>query len=315
MNMKKILLFALLGAVFSAAMADRPAIQTPSSGKIDRIYMYSPQMRDSVTVDVWLPEEYAGSPERRWPVLYMHDGQNLYDAATTWNRQSWEIDSVVSSLASRREIDVPIIVGVHSVADKRVGELMPQKAFKAHPELLDSMSAYFGGLEVCGDAYADFVVNTLRPEIDRRYRTLSDPDHTLVMGSSMGGLMSVYMLCEYPEVFGGAGCLSTHWIGRVEDAAKGDYRFAQAIYDYLEARLPRDRSHRLYFDRGTETIDAYYGYCDDRVIALVQALGFTRPDRLETYVDQGAAHEENAWRKRVSRPLRFLLPVRERPAD
>lgn len=285
----------------------RPAVQTPCDGRIDRLYLYSPQMKDSVTIDVWMPSAYMERPSEKFPVVYMHDGQNLFDVSTTWNHQSWEMDSVVTDISRKNLIRTPIIVGIHSVAETRVADLMPERPFRNTDilETLDKKQLKVTPLR--GDAYAAFVATTLRQYIEDNYRVIANPQNRYVMGSSMGGLMSLYLMCEYPDVFSKAACLSTHWVGSVEKYAEGYEKFPQAMYEYVKEYLPKDGNHAVYFDRGTATIDAYYGKWDDRIIKLVENMGYTRPDRLDSMVAPGAAHEENAWKARVDRPLLFLL--------
>lgn len=305
MMIKKLMLLAVVAATPALICAAIPsAVPLVSEGSVDRLRVYSPHMADTVTVDVWMPRQYDASKSRKFPVIYMHDGQNLFDPEVTWNHQSWEIDSVASLLASDGAICPPVVVGVHSVAETRLGDLMPQKAFENIADL-DSLAPKNGFFNpvVRGDAYAAFIVNTLRPLVNSRYNVSHSADSTFVMGSSMGGLMSVYMLCEYPEVFGGAGCLSTHWVGTLD----GDTTFADAMYKYLDDNLPTDNRHLLYFDRGTETIDSHYGSADERMISLCRQKGYKDGVTLDTFVDQGAAHEERFWARRVERPLRFLL--------
>lgn len=290
----------------AGSMAAHSPLQTPSAGSIDRHYIYSPELQDTVTVDVWMPEIYKTDSEVHLPALYMHDGQNLFDASTTWNSQSWEMDSVVSLLAEKKGMTPPVIIGVHSVAATRVGDLMPARPLNNNTALKDSALSIMGEKGLRGDAYAGFIVNTLRPQIEANYRVLTGPENTAVMGSSMGGLMSMYLMCEYPDLFGSAACLSTHWIGRVEDMEKGDYRFPEAMLSYLAESLPRDGKHRIYFDHGTETLDAWYGDWDEKAVSTALRLGYTKPDRLGSYTDKGGRHEESTWMKRVHIPLMFL---------
>lgn len=306
-------LAAILGMTGSAVMASevQPPVQNPDCGRIERMNVVSPQMGETIIIDTWLPEEYDEMKDQRFPVIYMHDGQNLYDSNTTWNHQSWEMDSVMCSLISENLIEPAIIVGVHSSPQKRVADLMPQKAVSgtALEETLEQVK--LKGREPRGDAYAAFLVETLKPEIDKKYRTLTDMKNTSVMGSSMGGLMSIYALCEYPEVFGNALCLSTHWIGSPAVAKQ----FADAMYEYIDKNLPQGEAvdspkcHRLYFDHGTETIDAYYAPAETRILKLIKSKGYG-PGTLLNMVDPGAPHEENAWAARVAIPLRYLLGKR-----
>lgn len=310
--------FSAAGAVCSAGAAgetvetvdDAPALQAASAGKIDRHYIYSPQLQERVTVDVWLPGGYDPSREKGYPVVYMHDGQNLFDASTSWNNQSWEMDSVTDRLIGDGEIEPAVIVGVHSVAATRKGDLMPEKALEYITSLPDSsLKEFLDRKSVRGDAYAAFLVETLKPAMDSLYRLSPDLCHTSLMGSSMGGLMSVYAMSEYPEVFGSAACLSTHWVGTLDC----NPAFPSAMLGYLADHLPRDGRHRLYLDHGTTSLDSLYGPWEEKVISLVDSLGYNpgavccgRP-RFESYVAQGAGHEERYWRDRVEKPLRFLL--------
>lgn len=286
--------------------ADSPALQNASSGAIDRLYVWSPELGDTVTVDVWLPNGYEADNSRRYPVIYMHDGQNLFDASTTWNHQSWDMDSVTGALIAQGKIEAPVIVGIHSVSESRIGDLMPEDAINYLDDESDTLKTNFtkrSSRPIRGNAYARFIATTLKQGIDTLYRTLPDRAHTSVMGSSMGGLMSLYAMCEYPDVFGNAACLSTHWVGVTD----GNPAFAEAMEKYTAAKLPDPASHRLYLDRGTTTIDSLYGPAQSRMIALVRSRGYEMGATLDTLTADGAPHEERAWNARVHRPLTFLL--------
>ena len=148
---------------------------------------------------------------------------------------------------------------------------------------------------LASDEYLRFLVEELKPFVDARYRTLPGRDDTVVMGSSMGGLISLYALAKYPDVFGGAGAVSTHW-----PAGDG------AMVDWLAAHLPAG-THRIWFDHGTETLDAGYALYQLRMDAAMQAAGWMRGRDWESRVYEGAAHDEKSWRARVDQPLRFLL--------
>lgn len=290
------------GLAGSALCASGSApIQTADCGSIERLRVASPQLNDTIDVDVWLPENFSRS--ERYPVLYMHDGQNLFDASTTWNHQSWEMDSTACRMIGEGEISPIIIVGIHSDPATRVSQLMPQKAV-AEAGLEELMAEVkLKGKPVLGDKYAEFVVTTLKPLIDSSYPTLADRENTAVMGSSMGGLMSLYLISEYPEVFGSAGCLSTHWYGSWDAGT----RFGDAMMRYVDSHLPDPSTHRLYFDHGTSTIDAYYGPWETQALLKAQMKGYQYGKNLDSYVDYGAPHEERAWAGRVARPLHFLF--------
>ncbi|MBK8836717.1 MAG: hypothetical protein IPO29_18440 [Anaerolineae bacterium] len=146
------------------------------------------------------------------------------------------------------------------------------------------------------DGYLRFLVEELKPLIDARYRSLPDQPNTCIMGSSMGGLVSLYAIAQYPEVFGGAGCLSTHWIA-------GE----NMLVDYLGERLPPPANHRLYFDFGTITLDEAYEPFQVRMDGWLSKAGYALGQNWTTLKFEGAAHTEAAWRARVDLPLRFLL--------
>lgn len=298
--MRGFLIAAFLGA--GATCMAQPPIQKAERGVVQRLTVVSPELQDTIPVDVWLPQNYDVT--RKYPVLYMHDGQNLYDAETTWNHQSWEMDRACDSLVSAGAMQPVIVVGIHSDPAKRVGQLMPQKAVERADinKMLEEVK--MKGEPIKGDAYAAFVVNTLKPTIDSKYQTLTDREHTAVMGSSMGGLMSLYLICEYPEVFGGAGCLSTHWYGSLPI----ENEFGGAMIEYVKEKLPDPTTHRIYFDHGTSTIDAYYGPWETRALLEAQNRGYIYGKNLDSYIDYGAPHTESAWSARVDRPLRFLFP-------
>ena len=296
--MKKGCMTLILSALMSfSATAKLPEAEL---GKLDRLRLYSPEMCDTVTVDVWTPPGYTSA--ERYPVIYMHDGQNLFDATTTWNGQAWEVDRVLGGMIERGEARPAIVAGIHSVAKSRVADLMPRKAVENHGMAETLVSAGQDSFPVRGDEYAEFIVQTLKPAIDSLYSTLPDRGNTAVGGSSMGGLMSIYAMCEYPDVFGSALCLSTHWIGRPQVA----YEFSGAMQSYLEAHLPDPSTHRIYFDHGTATLDATYGAAQERISNMIRHKRYGQGQML-TLVFPGAAHQEADWSARLHIPLTFLL--------
>lgn len=305
-----LLTILLVMSLFSlpAQAKSHPQLQTTDIGKIIRHYVYSPQLADTIAVDVWLPAEYGTDPDG-CPVIYMHDGQNLFDENTTWNHQTWNADSIAGRLAADNVIIPPIVVGIHSDASSRVATLMPVKAVAALNINPNEYEEILNGVAPRGDEYVAFLAETLKPVIDRTYSTRPDRANTYVAGSSMGGLMSIYALCERPDIFGGAICLSTHWSGFPGLSTP----FATALREYVaqklpDATLPDGAGYipRLYFDHGTATIDADYGQYETPFIEMLRSKGYG-PQYLMTYVAQGAPHEEQAWTKRFHLPLIFML--------
>ena len=161
------------------------------------------------------------------------------------------------------------------------------------------------------DAYLRFLVSELKPFIDERYPTLADRDNTYLMGSSMGGLISIYAISEYPEVFGGAACLSTHWPGSLYP---GESPFPSLMREYLAEHIPGPEGHRLWFDYGSEGLDASYAGYQRKVDGIVRNKGYGN-DRWITFHAAGANHDENAWRARLHHPLTFLLAPRPPPPE
>ena len=147
-------------------------------------------------IRILLPENYETST-KRYPVLYMHDGQNLFEDETAYGNHSWGIDETLKSL----KLDQIIIVGIDN-SDLRLFEYSP---WKSVPEVRKITAIDTGGL---GDIYADFVVNQVKPLIDNKYRTKSDYEHTMIAGSSMGAYISTYIAIQYPKVFSTVGVFS-----------------------------------------------------------------------------------------------------------
>ena len=273
-----------------------------TSGNLQHIDLFSPEMNETIKVDVWTPNGY--SKDVKYPVIYMHDGQNLFDANSTWNHQAWEIDSVMGALLDADSIKPAIIVGVYSVDTTRLSDLMPEKPLQYLTT--DSIKTFIDSYMCKGlyraDEYLAFIVNTLRPVINANYSVDPSFRSTAIMGSSMGGLISIYGLCEYPEVFGAAGCLSTHWSGAIN---RND-DFPNAMRQYLIESLPLSSVHQLYMDCGDKTIDSVYIPYFHAMNALADSIGFD-DGRLMTPFFPGHAHEERAWASRVAEPLKFIL--------
>ncbi|MDE7426183.1 MAG: hypothetical protein K2M79_00080 [Muribaculaceae bacterium] len=281
-----------------SGMCELPSV---AAGTLERHKLYSESLRRDVTVDVWMPDSYetAGTG---LPVLYMHDGQNVFDPAVTWNHQAWEVDNVTDSLVRAGVITAPLVVAIHSVDSTRISDLAPTAVREYAGVYADSLGR-FSDMELRGREYAEFVTGTLKPFIDSTYNVLTDRDNTAVMGSSMGGLISLYMICEYPEVFGGAACLSTHWPG---DATVGSH-FPEAMLAYMDARLPDAAAHRLYFDYGTGAYDINYAPWQPKADAVAMRHGYVPGVNFCSFVDYGATHNEDAWSRRVYIPLKFLF--------
>ena len=161
----------------------------------------------------------------------------------------------------------------------------------------------YGGAPI-SDNYLRFLVYELKPFVDSRYRTRPDREMTFLMGSSMGGLISLYGICEYPQVFGGAGCLSPHW------------PIAHQLFSaYLKVRLPKPGQHKIYLDYGNEANSRGYRVSQKRVERILKGRGYEPGIDWLSYWSAGDPHSETAWRTRIQMPLRFLLKNSQRPSE
>jgi enterochelin esterase-like enzyme len=247
-------------------------------------------------VDVWLPPGYGKDPDKRYPVLYVHDGQNVFDPSLSYTGIDWDIDGAMTRLIEAGEIREAIVVGVWN-SPLRFAEYMPRA-----PVRTETVGSGIDGRpigradDIRSDDYLRFLVEELKPFLDAQYRTLPGRDDTSIMGSSMGGLISLYAAAQYPEVFGGVGAVSTHW-----PACDG------CVIDWLGAHLPDPRTHRLYFDHGTAALDAMYPPHQARMDKALRERGYIEGNNWITRRFEGAEHNEAAWRARVEITLRFLL--------
>lgn len=298
---------ACLGAILTMQLAQAaPAepLPHPSTGSIERVALHSAYV-DERPVDVWLPEGYAERARagHRYQVLYMHDGQMLFDPAVAWNKQSWHVDAALERLMREGKVEDTIIVGIWNNAKFRASEYVPQKFLKRMTAAArENYQRSFLENRPQADDYLRFLVTELKPAIDRRFATRTEPAATFIMGSSMGGLISVYAFNEYPQVFGGAAGLSTHWVGSFEPNAS----IPLGAFDYLDDKLAPPQGRRLYLDHGTATLDALYGPSQSFVDQIVREHGYSDANYMSRVFD-GADHTETAWSNRVDVPLLFLL--------
>lgn len=266
---------------------------------------------------VWLPPDYDRSTEP-CSVLYMHDGQNLFAPANPFGNGPWDVDKQLITLAGLGKVRRTLVVGIWNTGLNRSREYMPAAAIERLPTALQwllpesSADNYHYPL---ADQYLRFLADELKPFIDRNFRTRAEPAETFVMGSSKGGLISLYALATRPDLFGAAACLSTHWPLTTNPALPPatDPRVAQAataFLDWLAERLPAAGSHRLYFDHGSLGLDALYAPYQNRMDALAAGKGYRDGGDYLSRVFAGADHNERAWRRRLAVPLQFLLPPR-----
>lgn len=278
-----------------------------SAGKILRLEAFLSNFIKSRPVDVWLPENY--SPNKIYNVLYMHDGQMLFDGPSTWNKQEWKVDEWATKLMLEEKTENFIVVAIHNIAEIRWEDLFPQKSFEFIPEEERVQVKSLSGskeFKLNGDNYLRFIVKELKPIIDSSFSVHKGRDNTFIMGSSMGGLMTMYAISEYPEIFGGGACLSTHWVGALPVDKNP---FPEGIFSYMEQNFPLAGKHKIYFDYGNETLDAHYPQYAPEVDRILKLKGYTDVDSRNLFFE-GTNHSENSWNQRLDIPLTFLLEKR-----
>lgn len=276
------------------------------SGSVQRITDLPSAYIKTRPVDVWLPDGY--SMEKAYAVLYMHDGQMLFDTATTWNKQEWKVDEIAGQLQKNQKTKDFIVVAVHNISEIRWNDYFPAKAMdfvseddKAKITALSHRNN--ANTDLYADNYLKFLVEELKPLIDSVYSVKSDVANTSIAGSSMGGLISMYAISEYPDVFGGAACISTHWPGA---GVSDENPLPDAIFKYMEKNIPSPDRHRIYYDYGDQTLDQYYPQYASRVDAIMKAKGYD-VSNFENRFFKGADHSENSWNQRLDIPFMFLL--------
>jgi len=275
-----------------------------SSGKIDTLENIPSKYIQNRRIQIWMPEGY--STKQKYNVLYMHDGQMLFDATTTWNKQEWRVDEVAGELMAEGKVKPFIVVAIHSEyfpqkAMEKLVQNKPQALFNLYKNKKEAIAA----TNVFSDHYLWFLVKELKPYIDSNYSVLTKAENTFIMGSSMGGLISIYAISEYPDVFGGAACLSTHWIGM----GNGDNNpYPEALFDYLKEYLPPPENHKIYFDYGDQTLDSLYPPLQKRADKIMTEKGYSSKS-WSTRFYKGADHSEKSWSARLDVPLTFLLGV------
>lgn len=304
-------LVATLASLLLAAPAHSAESWGP--GRLDQLGTMPSRFADPRKVVVWLPDDYdaKGPP---YAVLYMHDGQNLFDPATGYGGKEWKVDEVVDRLVREGKMRRTIVVGIWNTPT-RLRDYVPSKAFTHLPRgYMNRVRGLYGG-DPLSDGYLKFIVRELKPLIDKRYNVATGRADTAIMGSSMGGLISLYAINEYPEVFGGAGMVSTHWPlflpSEGKSVSDAEYEIVSSAFEtYLRPSLAGPQGHLLYFDHGSETLDRNYARYQERIDRIVKSRGYRRNTNWISRNFPGAAHNEDSWAARVEIPLRFLLPPR-----
>lgn len=226
---------------------------------------------------VWLPPGYETS-NKRYPVLYMHDGQNVFDPATSSFGKDWQIDETADSLIKAGAMQPAIIVGIYNTPD-RSDEYTPGEK---------------------GNAYMDFVVNTAKPFIDKGYRTKRGRQHTFTGGSSAGGIISFMLAWEYPKVFSKAICMSPAFKIQHIDYVKEVQQYTGKKKDLF-----------FYIDNGGIEMEERLQPGIDEMLAALKEKGYKEGKDFIWIKDKQAKHFETAWAKRMPVALKYILPAKK----
>jgi len=243
-------------------------------------------------VIVYLPPGYHSEVERRYPVLYLHDGQNLFDRATAFAGQEWGVDQTMQKLILSGEIDPLIVVGIYNTGEHRIEEYTPTY----------DPSQKSGGK---ANQYGRFIVEELKSLIDHHYRTLADVEHTGLGGSSLGGLVTLYLGLKYPQIFSKLMVMSP--------SVWWDHGVILSVVRAIKAKP----STRIWLDVGTNEGKFTPGHIYKLRDTLI-AQGWRLNADLKFLEVKGGLHNEQAWGERVEPALKFLFPKhsdqRPRPA-
>lgn len=230
---------------------------------------YSTFLDNKRDIIVWLPPGYQLDQTERYPVLYMHDGQNIMDPKTSFAGIDWRVDETLTKLINKNLIREIIAVGIYNTKNRL-------------EEYSDSEK---------GHGYIQFLIEELKPYIDKNYRTLKDSENTAVMGSSMGGLISFFIAWTHPEVFSKAACLSSSFY----------YHNDKALEMVKKYNGPKKKI-KFYIDHGEDGLVR-----GQQMFCALTSKGYIIGNDIDYFYAAGAEHNEKAWADRLERPLLFFF--------
>ncbi|WP_299123991.1 alpha/beta hydrolase-fold protein [uncultured Winogradskyella sp.] len=245
--------------------------QSTASKQVTKFNIAAPQLDTVKTIWVYLPKDYQNS-EKSYPVIYMHDAQNLFDAETSYVGE-WQIDEYMDALNENESI----IIGIEHGNEKRIDELTPYIHEK-----------YGGGK---GEDYLTFIKNTLKPLIDVTYKTKPEAENTTIFGSSLGGLISFYAVIKYPETFGNAGVFSpAFWIN-------------PEIFDLVKStEIPE--SSKFYFLAGTDEGETMIPKLEQMMNLLI--INGVTDSQWKGKTVKGGKHNEQLWAENFGEAYQYL---------
>jgi predicted alpha/beta superfamily hydrolase len=276
--LKKLVVFASMLLILAGCEHD----QAKTSTATDNVEVLSqefemPRLDRLRKIRVYLPPNYSSS-EKSFPVLYMHDGQNLFDDKTSYVGE-WGVDEALNQIHNQNKLSL-IVVGVDNGQAQRMNELSPWQNNK------------YGVAE--GEQYMQFIVEQVKPYIDSHYRTLADQQNTAIMGSSMGGLISHYAILKYPNTFSKAGIFSP------------SFWYSEQVYKFTEQNAPDEKARLFYLMGGNEGSDSVANM--EKMVHQIKRQGHSA-DRVYSDVVAGGEHNEQFWRANFERAVLWLFEV------
>ncbi|PZU83868.1 MAG: alpha-dextran endo-1,6-alpha-glucosidase [Chryseobacterium sp.] len=237
-----------------------------------------PQLKTTRKIWIYLPPDYNSS-NKKYPVIYMHDGQNLFDEFTSFSGE-WSVDETLNELYKETGQSA-IVVGIDNGGEKRLAEYSPwnNDKYKTKGE---------------GDLYVDFLVKTLKPYIDKTYRTRKQSSKTLIMGSSMGGLISLYASVKYPNIFGNAGIFSpAFWF------------VSKNLNQYLNLNKNNLKNSKFYFVAGKNEDETMVPEISSVQSKLLKE--YVPKENIVIKIDEDGTHSENYWKRELKQAVAWLL--------
>lgn len=252
-------------------------------------------------VEVWLPAGYHADTKQAYKVLVVHDGQNVFNPNTAFTGIDWGVDETLGALVATGKCAPTVVVAVWNSGNSRSAEYLPNVPglIGVNEDATRRIRMVSQADSAWSDNYLRFLTQELLPQVQRSFHVSGSLDDTFIMGSSMGGLISLYAVTKYPLVFGGAACLSTHWAPTTTPS--------DVFLKYLDANMPSAVRHKFYFDYGDAGKDSTYRAEQVRVDSVFLRHGYFDGANYVSRYFPGADHNEAAWRARVDKPLLFLL--------
>ncbi len=237
--------------------------------------VYSPQLDNYRTILIWLPPSYTTNVDKRYPVLYLHDGQNVFTVGFSLSGQEWRLDETVTALIAEQKIEEIIMVAIYN-GENRTAEYSPKHQ---------------------GNEYADFLIHTIKPWIDQNYRTMPEREHTAVLGSSMGGIISFHLGWKYNQIFSMVGCLSPAFLVDRNEIVK---------------RVKKSKENpdfKFTIQNGTEELEARFQPSINKMIKYLKKKGYKENSDYLYRIYDGAYHSESAWAQQVRDTLLFFFGI------